>query len=223
MLERPDDVRNAIGVVAQKPGFDPEATGRENARLQGHVYGHRGRALEDRIDELFAQFGLADAADRLVRTFSGGTQRRLDIALALVHRPRVLFMDEAHHRARSRGARPPVAEISRLAREEGLTVVLTTHYMEEADELAARLAIVDRGRVVAQGRPTGKGELRGDAVHVELGEASLNGQIPELLGRVEGIRDLIVDGRVLLRADNGARAVPTVLQALESKEFRWQR
>ena len=106
----------------------------------------------------------------------------------------------------------------------GLTVVLTTHYMEEADELAARLAIVDRGRVVAQGSPDGQGELRGDAVHVELGEASLNGQIPELLGRVEGIRDLIVDGRVLhARADNGARAVPTVLQALESKEFRWRR
>jgi ABC-2 type transport system ATP-binding protein len=219
VLKRPDDVRSTIGVVAQKSGCDPAATGRENARLQGHVYGHRGRALEDRIDELFAQFGLADAGDRLVRTYSGGTQRRLDIALALVHRPRALFLDEP-----TTGLDPEVRaylwrEISRLARDEGLTVLLTTHYMEEADELASRLAIVDRGRVVAQGSPDGlKGELRGDAVHVELGDAEVNGQIPELLGRVTEIRDLIVDGRLLhARADNGARAVPAVLQALESE------
>jgi ABC-2 type transport system ATP-binding protein len=219
VLERPDDVRSAIGVVAQRSGLDPAATGRENARLQGHIYGHRGRALEDRIDDLFGQFGLADAGDRLVRTYSGGTQRRLDIALALVHRPRVLFMDEP-----TTGLDPEVrahlwGEISRLAREEGLTVLLTTHYMEEADELASRLAIVDRGRVVAQGSPDGlKGELRGDAVHVELGDTRVNGQIPEVLDRVIGIRDLTVDGRLLhARADNGARAVPAVLQALESK------
>src|SRR5262245_39552721 len=91
---QPDDVRRLIGVVAQKSGLDPEATGRENARLQGQIYGLRGRELEERIDELLTQFGLADAGDRLVRGYSGGMQRRLDIALALVHRPRVLFMDE---------------------------------------------------------------------------------------------------------------------------------
>jgi ABC-2 type transport system ATP-binding protein len=219
VLDQADDVRRAIGVVAQKSGLDPAATGRENARLQGHVYGHRGRELEERIDELFGQFGLAEAGDRLVRTYSGGTQRRLDIALALVHRPRVLFMDEP-----TTGLDPEVRaalwrEISRLAREEGLTVLLTTHYMEEADALAARLAIVDRGRVVAQGSPDAlKGELHGDTVRVELGETQLNGEIPEALGRVAGIDELMVDGRLLhARADNGARAVPAVLQALESK------
>jgi ABC-2 type transport system ATP-binding protein len=219
VLDRPDDVRRTIGVVAQKPGLDPAATGRENARLQGHVYGHRGRELEQRIDDLFGQFGLAEAGGRLVRTYSGGTQRRLDIALALVHRPRVLFMDEP-----TTGLDPEVRaalwrEISRLAREEGLTVLLTTHYMEEADALAARLAIVDKGRVLAQGSPDAlKGELHGDTVRVELGETQLNGEIPEALGRVAGIDDLMVDGRLLhARADNGARAVPAVLQALDSK------
>jgi ABC-2 type transport system ATP-binding protein len=155
VLEHPDDVRRVIGVVAQKSGLDPQATGRENARLQGRFYGYRGRALEARIDELFGYLGLAEVGDRLVRTYSGGTQRRLDVALALVHRPRVLFMDEP-----TTGLDPEVRahiwrEISRLAREEGLTVLLTTHYMEEADELASRLAIVDRGRVVAQGTPDG--------------------------------------------------------------------
>jgi ABC-2 type transport system ATP-binding protein len=166
---RANDVRRIIGVVAQKSGLDPEATGRENARLQGQIYGLQGRELDERIDELLGQFGLADAGDRLVRGYSGGMQRRLDIALALVHRPHVLFMDEP-----TTGLDPEVRadmwqEISRLAREEGLTVLLTTHYMEEADVLASRLVILDRGRIVAEGSPDElKGELRGDAVPAEL-------------------------------------------------------
>ena len=215
--ERADAVRRVIGVVAQKSGLDPEATGRENTRLQGQIYGLHGRQLEERVDELLRQFGLADAGNRLVRGYSGGMQRRLDIALALVHRPRVLFMDEP-----TTGLDPEVRadmwqEISRLAREEGLTVLLTTHYMEEADVLASRLAILDRGRLVAEGSPEElKGELRGDAVHVELGEET-NGRVHGALERVPGIRDAKVDGRSLhARADNGARAVPAVLQALET-------
>jgi len=218
VLEHAEEVRHAIGVVAQKSGLDPEATGRENARLQGQIYGLHGTELEERIDELLAQFGLADAGDRLVRGYSGGMQRRLDIALALVHRPRVLFMDEP-----TTGLDPEVRadmwqEISRLAREEGLTVLLTTHYMEEADVLASRLAILDRGRLVAEGSPDElKGELRGDAVHVELGEAEANGRVQRALDEVPGIREATVDGRSLYaRADDGARAVPAVLQALES-------
>jgi ABC-2 type transport system ATP-binding protein len=109
-------------------------------------------------------------------------------------------------------------EISRLARDEGLTVLLTTHYMEEADVLASRLVILDRGRIVAEGTPEElKGELRGDAVHVELGEVETNGRVQLALGEVPGISEATVDGRLLhARADNGARAVPAVLQALES-------
>ena len=213
-----EEVRHLTGVVAQKSGLDPDATGRENVRLQGQIYGLHGGELEERIDELLARFGLADAGDRLVRGYSGGMQRRLDIALALVHRPRVLFMDEP-----TTGLDPEVRasmwkEISRLASEEGLTVLLTTHYMEEADELASRLVILDRGRIVAEGTPEElKGELRGDAVHVELGDVESNGRVHRALGEVPGIRETSVDGRLLhARADNGARAVPAVLQALES-------
>ena len=218
VVERAEDVRRTIGVVAQKSGLDPEATGRENARLQGQIYGLHGRELEGRIDELLDQFGLADAGDRLVRGYSGGMQRRLDIALALVHRPRVLFMDEP-----TTGLDPEVRadmwqEISRLARDEGLTVLLTTHYMEEADVLASRLAILDRGSLVAEGSPDQlKGELRGDAIHVELGEAETNGRVRQALDQIPGIRETNVDGRQLhARADDGARAVPAVLQALEA-------
>ena len=168
--------------MAQKSGADIQATGRENLRLQGQVFGLGGGELEARFDALLEQFGLADAADRLVRTYSGGMQRRLDVALALVHGPQVLFLDEP-----TTGLDPEVRaemweEISRLT-GEGLTVLLTTHYLEEADRLASRLAIVDRGRVVAEGTPDElKRELRGDAIHVELDGATRNGLRPRSRG-----------------------------------------
>jgi len=216
----PDRVRRTIGVVAQGSGVDVQATGRENLRLQGHVYGMRGRALEERVEELLERFGLADAADRITRGYSGGMQRRLDIAMALIHDPQVLFLDEP-----TTGLDPEVradmwSEISRLAGEEGKTVLLTTHYLEEADQLAAQLAIVDRGSVVAHGTPEElKAELRGDAIEVDLalGVGELNGSVQAALQRVDGIREVVVDGRVLrARADDGGRALPSVLHALET-------
>jgi ABC-2 type transport system ATP-binding protein len=212
----PERVRSAIGVVAQRGGADREATARENLRLSGRLHGLRGAELERRIDELLDRFGLTEAADRIVRTFSGGMERRLDIGLALVHRPRVLFLDEP-----TTGLDPEVRadmwqEIERLGRDEGITVLLTTHYLEEADRLAADLAIVDRGRVVASGSPDAlKRELRGDAVQVEL-ESELNGARASL-DRVAGLTEVTLDGRTLrARADDGARAVPAVLAALDS-------
>ncbi|HEY1276057.1 MAG TPA: ATP-binding cassette domain-containing protein [Thermoleophilaceae bacterium] len=217
VLANPGRVRRAIGVVAQRSGVDREATGRENLRLQGQVHGMRGRELEQKIDMLLERFRLSDAADRIVRGYSGGMERRLDVALGLVHTPQVLFLDEP-----TTGLDPEVRtemwhEIEELAGEQGVTVLLTTHYMEEADRLAARLAIVDRGRIVAEGSPDElKRELRGDAVHVELGE-SVNGRAVEALGRLELVSDVSVEGRAVhARADDGARAVPSVLQALEA-------
>jgi len=214
--EEPAEVRSLIGVVAQRGGADREATARENLRLSGRLHGLRGPELERRIDELLDRFGLTDAADRIVRTFSGGMERRLDIGLALVHRPRVLFLDEP-----TTGLDPEVRagmwkEIERLGREEGITVLLTTHYLEEADRLAADLAIVDRGRVVATGSPDAlKRELRGDAVQVEL-ESEMNGARASL-DLIHGLSEVAVDGRTLrARADDGARAVPAVLAALDA-------
>ena len=161
--------------------------------------------------------GLGDAADRIVRGFSGGMERRLDIALALIHQPRVLFLDEP-----TTGLDPEVRadmwqEIERLGREEGMTVLLTTHYMEEADRLAAQLAIVDRGKVVVTGSPDElKRELRGDAIQVEIATAESNGA-RAALERLDGVRELAVDGRtVRARSDDGARAVPGLLAALDS-------
>src|SRR5215207_3899571 len=125
-------------------------------------------------------------------------QRRLDIAMGLVHRPQVLFLDEP-----TTGLDPEVrasiwSEIARLRDEQGLTILLTTHYLEEADKLASALAIVDRGRVVAQGSPAElKATLEGDALHVELGDGALNGNVTSALAGVAGLRAVQIDGRIL--------------------------
>jgi ABC-2 type transport system ATP-binding protein len=217
VLADPAAVRSAIGCVGQRSGVDREATGVENLLLQGQMHDMHGRELAARVAELLDQFGLAEAGGRLVRTYSGGMQRRLDIAMALVHRPQVLFLDEP-----TTGLDPEVRaemwrEIERLTRDEGLSILLTTHYLEEADRLASELAIVDRGRVVAGGSPERlKAELRGDSIQVELGFEA-NGAVQAALDPLPGIRELVIDGRSLhARADEGARAVPLVLGALEA-------
>jgi ABC-2 type transport system ATP-binding protein len=222
VLGQPQRVRRAIGVVGQRPGSAEEATGRENLVLQGELYGITGRELKRRAGELLERFGLADAADRPVRTYSGGMQRRLDVALGLLHSPQVLFLDEP-----TTGLDPEVraalwSEIERLAREEQMTILLTTHYLEEADRLASDLAIVDRGRVVAQGSPDAlKRELHGDSVHVELVEPEAAARIQAVLARVAELTDVSVDGRfVHAGAVHGATAVPAVLAALEAADVK---
>jgi ABC-2 type transport system ATP-binding protein len=209
---QPDAVRRSIGCVFQKHAVDPEATGRENLLLQGHLYGLRGAALRARTTELLGRFGLADEAGRLVRTWSGGMQRKLDVAMGLVHHPAVLFLDEPTTGLDPEARAELWAEIAGLARTEGLTVLLTTHYLEEADRLADQLVIVDRGRVVAAGTAERlKSELRGDALVVELATA------PAAVPALPGVRELSLDGRTLrARVDDGARAVPAVLAGLEA-------
>jgi ABC-2 type transport system ATP-binding protein len=218
VLRQPDAVRRSIGVVGQRSGVDREATGRENLRLQGQLFGMGGHSLERRVSELLAQFGLAEAGNRIVKTYSGGMQRRLDIALGLVHQPQVLFLDEP-----TTGLDPEVRagmwkEIMRLATEQGLTIFLTTHYLEEADALAQWLVIVDRGKIVAEGTSDQlKGELKGDALHVELADPEADGRVQRALEPLVEVREVTVEGRSLrARSDDGARAVPVVLQALEA-------
>ncbi|MFI9830064.1 ATP-binding cassette domain-containing protein [Streptomyces sp. NPDC051913] len=220
VLRHPDRVRRAIGVVAQNSGADPVATGRENLRLQGRLHGVKGAALDHRVTELLDRFSLSDAANRQVKGYSGGMRRRLDVALGLVHRPEVLFLDEPTTGLDPQARGAMWDEIGRLAGEEGLTILLTTHYLEEADRLAERVAIVDRGRVVVEGTPDAlKGELRGDAVHLELratvGEAGRT-LLGGALGGLPGVHEVLMDGRrVSVRADDGAAAMPALLGALE--------
>ncbi len=216
-LSKPVDVRRAIGVVGQKHGTDPDATGRENLVLQAELYG----VPRSRANELLERFGLADAADRQAKTYSGGMIRRLDVALGLIQKPKVLFLDEPTTGLDPEARAMMWAEIERLAREERMTILLTTHYLEEADRLASQLAIVDRGRIVARGTPDElKAELEGDAIQVELSDAS-EGAAQTALERVSGLADVLVEGRTLhARAANGAAAIPAVLAALEAHGVR---
>jgi len=218
VVREPLRVRQSIGIVGQKHGIDPEATGIENLKLQGHLYGMPRREVAARAQELLERFGLADAQKRLVRTYSGGMQRKLDVALGLLHRPQVLFLDEPTTGLDPEARADMWNEMEQLAGEEGVSVLLTTHYLEEADRLAAQLAIVDRGRIVAAGTPDAlKSELRGDALVVELG-ASADGRALAAVATAEGVREPSLDGRILrARADEGARAIPTVLALLEAE------
>jgi len=210
-------VRYSIGVVAQRSGADPVATGRENILLSGRIQGLHGRDLARRADELLGRFGLADAAGRQVRTYSGGMQRRLDVAMGLVHQPAVLFLDEPTAGLDPESRSAMWEEISRQSTAEGLTILLTTHYLEEADRLASRLAIIDRGQIVAAGTPDElKGELHGDAVHLELASHTAREHVLAALAPVTAVREVRVEGnRVSARADEGATAIPEVLAALE--------
>ena len=217
VLANPDAVRRVIGYVAQKSGVDPESTGRENLKLQGQLHGMRGPALINRVDELLTRFQLKDAAERPARGYSGGMQRKLDIALGLIHSPKVLFLDEPTTGLDPEARAALWSLIDDLAKS-GLTILLTTHYLEEADRLAETVAIVDRGRVVAEGNPQAlKSELKGDSVQVIFADAPDAARISSALHEIPGIRDLAVDDKTLrARADHGATAIPPILSALDA-------
>jgi len=218
VVREPNSVRRAIGYVPQSSGVDRDATGRENLMLQGRVQGMGGRRLEGRVEELLELLGLADAADRVVRGYSGGMKRRLDVGLGLVHRPQVLFLDEPTTGLDPEARASMWDELARLAEGEALTILLTTHYMEEADQLADRLAIVSRGRVVVEGTPDElKLSLHGEAVEVELSDGRA-ADAEAVVASLEGVHEASVDGRKLRsRVASGARAIPAILSALESQ------
>jgi len=219
VIKDPDAVRRVIGYVPQKPSADPMATGIENLLLSGRIYGLSRQDAVRRAAELLERFDLTEAGGRQVRTYSGGMQRRLDVALGLVHRPRVLFLDEPTTGLDPEARTDLWTEVERLSGDEGLTVLLTTHYLEEADRLADQLAIVDHGKIVAEGTPEAlKAELRGDSVHVELVDPDTDGHVRALLAQLPGIGEIVAEGNTLrARVDRGATAVPAVLGALEDK------
>jgi ABC-2 type transport system ATP-binding protein len=214
----PDRVRRRIGLVSQKPSSDPMATGRENLVLAARLQGISGRDAGRRAEELLSRFELTDSADRLAKTYSGGMSRKLDVAIGLMHRPQVLFLDEPTTGLDPEARRQMWKEIRRISVGEQITVLLTTHYLDEADQLADRLAIVDRGKVVAEGSPDQlKQELHGDLILVELASGADGDRALALITPIRGLRDAVVDGAtVRARTDNGARAVPAVMAALES-------
>ncbi|MGV1008371.1 MAG: ATP-binding cassette domain-containing protein [Dermatophilaceae bacterium] len=212
-----DGVRRAIGLIAQKSSSAPMMTGRESVMLAGRIHGLSARDARSRGDELLERFGLAEAANRLTKTYSGGMLRKLDVAVGLVGRPSVLFLDEPTTGLDPQARTQLWDEIARLATVERLTVLLTTHYLDEADHLADRLAIVHHGRLVAQGTPDElKSELLGDGIVIDLADADGGSVAAERLSSMPGITSVTREGRsVRARSQSGARTLPTVLGDLE--------
>jgi ABC-2 type transport system ATP-binding protein len=206
----PHKVRRQIGVVFQAPSVDIKLTAAENLRHQGHLYGLRGAALRQRIDEMLRRVGLAERASEKLETFSGGMQRRVELAKGLIHRPAVLLLDEPTT-GLDPGARLDLWRHLRILRdEERVSVLITTHLMEEAEH-CDRLAILNEGRMVALGTPAElKSAIGGDVVVVE-------GRNPELLAeRIRGrfgIVPLVMDGKLRLERANGHRFSAELVEA----------
>ena len=217
VLREPAAVRHSIGLVSQKPSAAPSMTGRESLEMAARIQGLGRDAARRRTGELLDRFGLADAADRLTRTWSGGMNRKLDVAIGLVNRPAVLFLDEPTTGLDPEARAEMWAEIARMATVERTTVLLTTHYLDEADHLSDRLAIVDHGRVVAEGTPDSlKSELHGDSIVIELTDAAAGADAAQRLSRVPALVDVVHEGRTVRgRTDRGATVIPAALAALE--------
>ncbi len=223
VLAAPNEVRRIAGVALQEVGLDDFQTGRELLVLQARLFGLNRSEARRRAAELLEVVGLADAADRRLNTYSGGMRRRLDLAAALVHRPRILFLDEP-----TTGLDPISRDavwqyVRSINREEGVTIFLTTQYLEEADRLAHTVAIMHRGKVVASGSPESlKASIGADVITIELedGDAA-NERARALLAGHEGIEDVrVADGQVVVYLPDGARAIPRLVLALEEAGLR---
>jgi ABC-2 type transport system ATP-binding protein len=211
---QPGDVRLHIGVALQEAALDPKQTGRELLRLQGLLYGLPRSAMAKRVEELGELIDLSDALDRRIATYSGGMKRRLDLVAALVHNPEILFLDEP-----TTGLDPVSRvgvweEVRRLNVELGMTIFLTTQYLEEADELCGRVGIIDRGRIVAEGSP----DALKRAVGADIIIARVDGDAGSLCAAVaalDGVQSVEAHGNELMIAtDNGSAAISPVAVAL---------
>jgi ABC-2 type transport system ATP-binding protein len=212
-------VRSSIGAALQEAALDPFLTGREHLRMAASLHGIRGQALRDRTNALLERVGLVDAANRKVRGYSGGMKRRLDLAMALVHDPAILFLDEPTTGLDPQSRSALWVEVGRLAKEEGVTVFLTTQNIEEADVLADRVGIIDHGHIVAEGTPA--------ALKAEIGKPTLEAipADPAELGAITVVLERFGEptqarpGAAGVRLD-GAGDLADVVRALDAESLR---
>ena len=213
-------VRESIGAALQEAALDPLLTGREHLRLQIALHGLPRAERRSRAQELLERVGLTLAADRKVKGYSGGMKRRLDLALALVHRPRILFLDEPTTGLDPQSRTALWDEVARLARSEGVTVFLTTQYLEEADVLADRVGIIDHGKIVAEGTPAElKAQIARPTVEAAPHEASEKGAVAAVLERF-GEPTPCSDGSVAVRLAQGEDELANIVRALDAENIR---
>jgi ABC-2 type transport system ATP-binding protein len=210
------DIRRSIGVALQEAGLDALATGRELLELQGKLCGLSSETSRRRAGEMLDLVGLTEAADRFVKTYSGGMKRRLDLASALVHEPRLLFLDEPTEGLDPASRVAVWQEVQRLNKQMGMTVFLTTHYLEEADRLADHVAIIDHGFIVAEGTPAElKASIGADVVTVSFHDSGIE-QGRSLLDGMPGLREMRPEENSLtMFVDNGTQAVAQVIRILD--------
>jgi ABC-2 type transport system ATP-binding protein len=211
----PGEVRRRIGYVAQGGSTWDDSTAREELVLQARLYGIDRAAARQRAARVLEAFQLAEYADRRCKTYSGGQRRRVDIALGIIHEPKIVFLDEPTSGLDPQSRAHMWDEIRRL-RDEGMTVFITTHYLDEADALCDRISIMDHGEVVAEGTPEAlKREISGDVVRVGL-PAGAPVRAAELLDTAPYVTKLEThDDSVRLYVDEGATAIPLILRALD--------
>ena len=214
VVKNASDVRRIIGVALQDAAIDPLMTGRELLKLQAVLHGIPRPSARKRGAELLERVGLSAAADRRVGTYSGGMRRRLDLALSLIHEPRVLFLDEPTTGLDPTSRAALWEEVRRLNSEFGTTVFLTTQYLEEADELAGRIAIIDYGKIVREGSPADlKASIGAPTLRIDIDPQNLDNAQSVLSGF--GIDRPARDGRVAIGLDGGVAKVAEVVSALE--------
>ena len=225
VVRNPADVRKNIGYVAQDVGVDEYATGRENLALYGRFYRLDGRTIKQRVKELFELVDLTGYEGKIVSTYSGGMRKRLDIAMGLIHQPQLIFLDEP-----TVGLDPQTRVhiwdyIGNLAKAMGITIFLTTHYMEEADRLADRIAIIDLGKIIAMGTPSElKQSIGGDVVTLSPRETG-GEQYEEFIRRTQAalanqpfiLGTQAADGELAVYVNKGESAAPTIMRLLANE------
>jgi ABC-2 type transport system ATP-binding protein len=220
VVSQANDVRVRIGVALQEAALDDRQSGRELLVLQGRLYGLRPPEIRSRLEQVFEFVDIADAIDRRIGTYSGGMKRRLDLAAALVHNPEVLFLDEPTTGLDPESRERVWAEVRRLNEELGITIFLTTQYLEEADELAHRVGIISHGRIVAEGAP----EALKSAVGSDLIVAEVDGLDPaalELIRELELVDGAFMDGdKVVVSSRSASAALSPVAIELDRSAFK---
>jgi ABC-2 type transport system ATP-binding protein len=223
--ESPAEIRSAIGVLSQETSLDVDLTGRENLRLQGRLQQLRGRLLEDRVDELLRMVQLDAVAGKAAGRYSGGMRKRLDLASALIHKPKLLFLDEPTTGLDTQSRAALWEYLEQLNREEGITIFLTTQYLEEADRLCRKLSIIDHGRLIASGSPSElKATVGGDAITMNLkggADAALKFKAKEIIGAIRGVTKVVdSDGGVVIYAQDAGQIVAEVVTSLDRSDIR---
>jgi ABC-2 type transport system ATP-binding protein len=219
------EIREAIGVLSQETVVDVDLTGRENLRLQGRLEQMRGKPLDERVDELLKMVQLEEFADKPAGRYSGGMKKRLDLASALVHKPRLLFLDEPTTGLDPQSRASIWEYLDELNKKEGITIFLTTQYLEEADKLCRRLSIIDHGKIIAGGSPAELKQAIGlDTITLWLKDPedpALRSEAKAILRDVPGVTDVIdADGAVVAHAQNAGAIIADVVTALDRGNVR---